>query len=356
MAAAARIVLGIGNHHRAGGGGGDSHGLAHRIGRWHDAAHELRFSRIDLGQKGVGRCLRILAISRDGLGTAGEIGIGKAEAIGQFGRGLAQPRPGFHHPGHRLHQRALAGERHQKIHLPKRLGPARLAAHQAQQQPHRLGAGIAHIHMRIGAKRHQRIAQRHHLRRHIGMRVEARGDGRIGADHGAHPAQQFALGIREIITDHGAMQVEIDAIQRASLQRMREFGQHNAGDPLKRLPRHRPGRIGEAPHQGHDPSTRRLGHRNGAARGHRERAQRVGHRRGVLQVGKAARLEKLPPAGGPGGEGMAFMQKAANGYAHLRYPHSPWRSPHRPKPAIPPLPIRAKCSQPHDGSTRHGRG
>ena len=87
---------------------------------------------------------------------------------------------------------------------------------QQQRQMFRGGAaGVGHVDMRIGAVGDQRIGVFDHLRRDIGMQVEADHQRQILADHLAHARENFAFAVVEMLGDHGAVQVEIDRIEPA---------------------------------------------------------------------------------------------------------------------------------------------
>lgn len=68
--------------------------------------------------------------------------------------------------------------------------------------------------MRIGAEGDERVSHRHHERRDIAVQVEADDERNVRPDRSAHPPQQFAFAVIMVLRDHGAVQVEIDAVQR----------------------------------------------------------------------------------------------------------------------------------------------
>ena len=75
-------------------------------------------------------------------------------------------------------------------------------------------AGVGHVDMRIGAIGDQRVGMLHHLRRHIGVQIEADHQRQVLADHLAHARQNFAFAVVEMLGDHRAVQIEIDGIER----------------------------------------------------------------------------------------------------------------------------------------------
>src|SRR6187200_3252811 len=72
---------------------------------------------------------------------------------------------------------------------------------------------VGHIDVGIGAVGDQRIGMFDHFRRDIGVEIEARHQRQILADHLAYAGEDFAFAVVEMLGDHRAMQVEIDAIR-----------------------------------------------------------------------------------------------------------------------------------------------
>ncbi len=69
--------------------------------------------------------------------------------------------------------------------------------------------------MGIGAVGNECIRIFHHLRRHVGMKIEADDQRQLLADHLAHARENFALAVVEMFGDHRAVQIEIDGVDRA---------------------------------------------------------------------------------------------------------------------------------------------
>ena len=65
------------------------------------------------------------------------------------------------------------------------------------------------------------------------MRVEAGGDRHVRAEDRARAAQQLALGVGEMLGDHRAVQVEVEAVQRPRLHRRLEVGEDQRGEPFE---------------------------------------------------------------------------------------------------------------------------
>ena len=110
---------------------------------------------------------------------------------------------------------ALPADRNQERQLPERLGEFLPGAEQQRQMFGAGAAGVGHVDMRIGAVGDQCVRMLHHFRRHVGVQVEADHQRQVLADHLTHTPQDFAFAIVEMLGDHGAVQVEIDGIERS---------------------------------------------------------------------------------------------------------------------------------------------
>jgi hypothetical protein len=132
-------------------------------------------------------------------------------------------------PFGRLGHRALPDQRNEKIDLAVGLVEWPPVLQQAVEQSGGAAAGRRHVDMRIGAVADHRAGVAYHLRRQIGVVVEAGHDRDPVTDQGADAAQQFALAVLVMLGDHRTMQVEIDAVERLSRG---EIFEHRAGDLL----------------------------------------------------------------------------------------------------------------------------
>ncbi len=108
----------------------------------------------------------------------------------------------------------MPDQRDQEIGLAEGLVERPLLADQPVEQRRGAAAGRRHVDMRIGAVADHRGGVPYHLRRHVGVEIEAGDDRQCGTEQGADAAQQLALAILEMRRDHRAMQVEIDAVER----------------------------------------------------------------------------------------------------------------------------------------------
>ncbi len=129
----------------------------------------------------------------------------------------------------RLRLGALPHQRDQEIDLAIGLVERPALAQEAVEQRGGAAAGRRHVDMRVGAVADHRARVAHHLRRHVGVVVEAGDDRDPIADESADAAQQFALAVLVMLGHHRAVQVEIDAVDRGLRGEVVEDG---AGDPL----------------------------------------------------------------------------------------------------------------------------
>ena len=134
-----------------------------------------------------------------------------------------------------------AGKEVERLHClrPRRAGDDRFF-----QEPGRACAGGGHVDVRVRAIGDQPVGVLDHRARHVGVQVEARHHRNFRPDDAAHARQQFAFAIVEVLGDHRAVQVEVDAVDAASLL---QPAQHFADDPLVRVARDVRGRRCRAP-------------------------------------------------------------------------------------------------------------
>ena len=82
--------------------------------------------------------------------------------------------------------------------MPERFCEALLRAQQQREMVCSGSAGVGHVDMRIGAIGNQRVGVFDHLRRHIGVQVEADHQSQVLADRLAHARQDFAFAVVEM--------------------------------------------------------------------------------------------------------------------------------------------------------------
>ena len=92
--------------------------------------------------------------------------------------------------------------------------------------------GFAHVGVGIVPVNVDQVGMRDHLRRHICVQIEADRDRQIGSDLRPDPPKQLPFPVLGMLTDHRAVQVEIDAVD---LTGRRQALQHQGTDPLERI-------------------------------------------------------------------------------------------------------------------------
>ena len=217
IAAGAGIVLGVGDDDR----------LVRVPRQFHGVAHAL------VGRKDAAVKIVLVTDNEFCHFVRGSVSIGLRPAIGEHARSAVEKVRG--RKARRERQRrhrvalqcrkplidALAGlvagalpaDRNQERQLPERF---RHALPGTQQHGEMMGggaAGVGHVDMGIGAIGDQRVGMFDHLRRHIGVQVEADHQRQVVADYAADAGENFAFAVVEMFCHHGAMQIEIDGIQ-----------------------------------------------------------------------------------------------------------------------------------------------
>ena len=265
VAAGAGIILGIGNDNRLAGKSCRLHRKPHAIIGREDAAVEIAFMAGDERGDPVRGRIRV------GLGPA--IGEHARAAVGEIGgRKTRRERQRRHRVALKRGEfcvnalagfviGALPGDRNQERDLPERLGETMFGAQQQRKMPCGGGAGVGHIDMRVGAIGDQRVRLFDHLRRHIGVQIETDHQRQIRADHLAHARNDFALAIVDMLGDHGAMQIEINRVDRT---RRLDAIDDRFGDAFIGVLRHMRRRARGAPDGRHQLPAHRFGGRDEA--------------------------------------------------------------------------------------------
>ncbi len=136
---------------------------------------------------------------------------------------------------------ALPHDMGQHRHIAPRHHRPYLAADRAQQDFARKLGGFVGVDVRIGAVSgdHGRIGD--DLIVEIGVHIERHGDRGLGVDR-AQPFEKLALAILQAFGDHGAVQIEHDAVEAAAGHRFADrVGDVGIGGVLDRTARRRPG-------------------------------------------------------------------------------------------------------------------
>ena len=160
--------------------------------------------------------------------------------------------------------------------------------------------------MRIGAIGHQRIGHRHHPRRDIAVQVEADDERNLRADRSAHAPQQLAFAVIVMLGDHGAVQVEIDAVQR---QRRGDALHQFPGDGLESLGRDMGGGARRAPERRHELPVPPTSGVDEAGSADIHALHRREDRFAARQRRPAATLQERLHSGHAGREGVGFVKK-----------------------------------------------
>ena len=146
----------------------------------------------------------------------------------------------------RLDERALRWKSRQEIEWAHRLGQGSARRKRAFEKPRRALACRGHVDVRIRAIRVESVRVLDHRPRHVGVQVEACDYRHARPDDLAHARQQFTFAIVEMFGDHRAMQIQIDAVDRAGLA---QAFQHVADDALVRVAGNLRRRRRRTPHQ-----------------------------------------------------------------------------------------------------------
>lgn len=162
------------------------------------------------------------------------------------------------------------------------------------------------------------------------MKVEACDDGNVRPHARAHTTQQFAVGVIDVLGDHGAVQIETDGVKLP--ERAQIIEQHRR-DPLVRIPRDVCGRRRGTPHQ----------RRNGVAAGARladeagggqvDSAHCIEQRRSAREARPRIGRFEIGEGRLHGRERIRLVPKAADCDAHGRE--------HKPAPCSPSPAMRA---------------
>ena len=251
-AAAARIVLGIGQDHGPPAALAEGHGPAHGGVGAVDGAAEFLFPPGHLFTERVDGRLhrRPVGTETEHRGTAVR-NVGQLEAgrVGQCVHPVSlQGFQGLDDGAGRLHQSALAGQGDEEGDLAKGLGRRRAALEHFVQVAGGAPAGLRPVHVGIGAVGQQATGERHQVVAHVGVVVERRNHGQVWRDHTAQPAEDLRVPVVITVGNHGTVKVHVEGVQAAGGA---QILQQPAGDGLEGLRRGGGGRNGETPRQRH---------------------------------------------------------------------------------------------------------
>ena len=249
VAARAGIVLGVDEDHRSAALRRRSLDDLERTIDREDLERELAFPAVHaLGERtrGCARRCGLVPAGVDGGPAFGNVRCRKpAGEPDRDERRTIEVDRFVHQGAHRIDQRRLRGERHQEIELLERVRRP-WPADQVMQAARRSGAARGHVDVGIRPERQQRGCKTRHLRRQVGVEVEARDDRKIRADHSAQSTQQFTVCIVDVLSDHGAVQVQVNRVDGAGGP---ELIDHHRAHALEGVAGDVPGRLRLAPEQ-----------------------------------------------------------------------------------------------------------
>ncbi len=272
------------------------------------------------GRDRIGGCIRIglgLSVSENCWRTIQEVGRRKARRKRKRRDTLRLKRrePRVDALA-RLHIRALPADRDQERQLPERFCKALARSQQQCHVARSRAAGVGHIDMRVSPIRDQRVRVLNHGRRDVGVEIEADHQRQILADDLAHARKDFAFAIVEVLSDHRAVQVEIDPVEITSGS---DAIHDHCGDALIGVFTHMSRWTCGAPHGRHQLPTclLRFSHEAGHAdidvvRG-LEKLRAFGHGR------PAATVHEVLVRGLRRSKGIGLVEKSTNSDARHRY-------------------------------------
>ena len=171
------------------------------------------------------------------------------------------------------------------------------------------GTGLGHVDMRIGAKRNQRRGIADNRRRDVGVKIEADDEGQVGADDAAHPAQQLAFAVLEMVAHHGAVQVEINPVERLGGG---EVFKQEGSDALEGLFGDLGGGHGGTPGERYQLGARGLRALDEADNRQVDSRHRLEQPLAAGQAGPGVGLLELDEARADRGKGIGFVLEAAD--------------------------------------------
>ena len=215
IAARARIVLRIGEHD----GRSDRAALRRacdRVLRRVQVEREFGLRVVDRAREAVDRAIdaRLVgAVAEHRHLALGKVGHREARREGEHGVLLALDRgEEIVEPASGLDERRLRREPGQEVERPHGAREGRASRAQREQHVGGAPARLRHVDVRIGAIRHHAVGDLHHASGHVGVQVEARHDRHVRPHHATHAREDLAFAVVEMLGDHGAVEVEVDAV------------------------------------------------------------------------------------------------------------------------------------------------
>ena len=217
VAARARVVLGVGQHHRRARLATLArapHRVVRRVQLEREVALRARHRLAQALDRGADFA-RVAAVAEHGHAALVEIGHRKARgerehdvvAVLQLAQLAVKAAAG-------LDEGRLRRQPGQEVELARRRGEPRAGLEHALEQPRRARAGLGHVDVRVGAVGHQGVGALEHGARQVAVQIEARRDRHARPDQLAHPAQDLAFAVVVLFGHHRAVQVEVNAVHR----------------------------------------------------------------------------------------------------------------------------------------------
>jgi hypothetical protein len=203
----------------------------------------------------------------------------------------------------------LARDRRQEPRLAKGDRGAQSPGGDIREAVRSFEPALRHVDVRVGLVAVEERGVAHHVLCDVGVEVERHADGNRGTDHLAHGAEEIAFAVVRALDDHGAVQVEQHAVERAGGSKIRA----DAGlRVLVEGPCH--------PSRGRGPRGKRWQQREPACGGavdHSAEA-RPGPAIGFEDLAAVAQLAglELPPVRRDGAEGVRLVRQHRDENAH----------------------------------------
>ncbi|KGD18181.1 transcriptional regulator, LysR family domain protein [Burkholderia pseudomallei] len=318
VAARAGVVLRIGDDDGPGRRAAQADRLGgRRVGREQRHA-PARLVADELREQRVGRALRRVGLERvRPYGRPALREIGGRKAGGERHRYDAVPLELREQPvraARRLRVRAHAVDRNQERQPAYRAMQRPGLGREALEHPRGTLAGLRHVDVRIRAVGNERARMRGHSRGDVRMQIERHDDRHPLADDPPHAREELAFAVVELLGDHRAVQVEIDRVEAARLDR----GDDLAADPLERAARHVRRRARARPHDRQQRVPARLRGPDEAADRHVDVAQRQ-HAGAARERRKAFAANEALIRRARRRERVGFVLKACNQNVHVAF-------------------------------------
>jgi hypothetical protein len=72
---------------------------------------------------------------------------------------------------------------------------------------------LSHVHVRIRPIRYQSVGIGQHALGYIGVEIQAGDNRHRRADHPTQPREQFSFAVVEVLTHHGAVEIQVNPVE-----------------------------------------------------------------------------------------------------------------------------------------------